>query len=122
MTRLYLTHNDRYRVRLASGDTVSCRWDDPHMRFVVKTMRGDRVLVTDNIKSVSPVENNRTIVWTSLGHCFRDMHKGKEGKQRKERADSGSTWQHPYKSPPPKTRRVGSPFQWMGRDGTTQED
>lgn len=97
MTRLYLTHNDRYRVRLSDKSTVSCRWDDPNVRFVVKTLRGDRVIVMDSIKSASPVEHNRTITWTSLRHCFRDMHKGK---QRKERADTGSTWQHPYQSPP----------------------
>jgi hypothetical protein len=93
MTRLYLTHNDRYRVRLSDKSIVYCRWDDPNVRFVVKTLRGDRVVVMDSIKSVSPVEYNRPIFWTFLGNCFRDMHKGK---QRKERADAGSTWQHPY--------------------------
>ena len=93
MTRLYLTNNDRYRVRLSDKSIVSCRWDDPNVRFVVKTLRGDRVVVMDSIKSVSPMANNRTITWTSLGDCFRDMHKGK---QRKQRADTDSTWQHPY--------------------------
>ncbi len=93
MTRLYLTHNDRYRVRLTNGDTVSCRWDDSTLRFAVKGMRGDRIIVTDSITAVSPL-SSRTIVWTPLDDCFRDMHKGK---QRKERTDSGSAWVHPYK-------------------------
>lgn len=96
MTRLYLTHNDRYRVRLSDKSIVSCRWDDPNVRFVVKGLRGDRVVVMDSIKSVSPVEHNRTITWTSLGDCFRDMHKGKGRRERKERSDSGSAWMHPY--------------------------
>jgi hypothetical protein len=56
-------------------------------------MRGDRIIVTDSITAVSPL-SSRTIVWTPLDDCFRDMHKGK---QRKERTDSGSAWVHPYK-------------------------
>ena len=103
MSRLYLTHNDRYRVRLSDKSIVSCRWDDPNVRFVVKTLRGDRVVVMNSIKSVSPKANNRTIAWTSLGDCFRDMHKGKSPRDRKERWDSGSAspppWKHPYQSP-----------------------
>lgn len=95
MTRLYLTNNDRYRVRLSDKSTVSCRWDDSTLRFVVKTMRGDRVVVMNSITDVSPMANGRTIVWTPLDRCFRDMHKGK---QRKQRADTGSTWQHPYQT------------------------
>ena len=97
-TRLYLTHNDRYRVRLFDQSIVFCRWDDPNVRFVVKTLKGDRVVVMHSIRKVSSMAPRGTaIVWTSLGNCFRDMHKGK---QRKERWDSGSAspppWKHPY--------------------------
>ena len=103
MTRLYLTHNDRYRVRLSDNSTVSCRWDDSTLRFVVKGLRGNRVVVTDSIRDVSPMTpSGKTIAWTSLGDCFRDMHKGKSPRDRKERWDSGSAspppWKHPYQS------------------------
>jgi len=94
--RLYLTNNDRYRVRLSDKSIVSCRWDDHALRFAVKGMRGDRIIVTDSITAVSPMTNGRTIVWTPLDDCFRDMHKGKGRRERKERSDSGSAWMHPY--------------------------
>jgi hypothetical protein len=101
--RLYLTHNDRYRVRLSDNSTVSCRWDDSTLRFVVKGLRGNRIIVTASILDVSPMTpSGKTIAWTSLGDCFRDMHKGKGARERKERWDSGSAsppaWRHPYQT------------------------
>jgi hypothetical protein len=88
MSRLYLTDNERYRVRQYNSVIVVARWDDSTMRFVATTMRGEKVVPTDFIGAVAAFTNDRrgTIKWTPLDECYREKHR-----------ESKKIWTHPYR-------------------------
>lgn len=87
--RLYLTHRDRYRVRMLDGRVVLCVWDDDALTF--RTGRGDqrRIIDMDRIGACAAFvfDGRATIRWTPWEHCYRAKHRPAE--QRVQ-------WVHPY--------------------------
>lgn len=87
MSKLYLTDNERYRIRMFDASVVVAYWDDHTMRFIVKTTRTTKPLLMDAVAAVAPFHSDRRYAhcWTPLDQCFRAKHKHEP-----------RTWVHPY--------------------------
>ena len=85
--RLWLTPNDRYRVRSTSGRVDLVRWDDAACVF--RYERNERPVDMLAIAAVSPFasDGRAAITWTPYEQCFRAKFKP---------ADTRRRWVHPY--------------------------